>query len=50
MERIIHPGGTDLTSGSLHCVDWGVGCRPTGHPSIQAEGKVVKAKAFTKKR
>ncbi|ASV74382.1 hypothetical protein THTE_1780 [Thermogutta terrifontis] len=51
MKWIIEPARADPTSGSLHCVDYRIGCRPAGHPgSIQAEGTVVKAKAFTEKR
>jgi len=41
----------DLTGRSLHCVDYRIGCPPTGHPgSTWADDTVVKAEAFTKKR
>jgi len=51
MKWIIERARADLTSRSLHRVDWRIGCRPAGHPSsIQSDGTVVKAKAFTEKR
>jgi len=48
---IIHPGKVDLTSRSLHGMDWRVEFHPDRYSvSIRINAKVVKAKAFTKKR
>ena len=50
-ELMIERCTADLTSGSLHCVDWRVGFHPDRcSVSIRIKAKVVKAEAFTKKR
>ena len=50
-ELIIERGTTDLTSRSLHCVDWRVGCpRDLLAVAIRINAELVKAKAFTEKR